>query len=50
MHEQLAFFLVDDLPLTLAYVVAFPSVYPSETELGSIISQVRLLYYVDELF
>ncbi|CAG8088536.1 unnamed protein product [Penicillium nalgiovense] len=37
MHEDLAFFLVDDLPLTLAYVVAFPSVYPSETELGSII-------------
>ncbi|CAG8155977.1 unnamed protein product [Penicillium nalgiovense] len=40
MHEDLAFFLVDDLPLTLAHVVAFPSVYPSETELGSIICQV----------
>ncbi|KAJ5343507.1 uncharacterized protein N7506_003331 [Penicillium brevicompactum] len=37
MHEDLAFFLVDDLPLTLAHVVAFPSVYPNETELGSII-------------
>ena len=40
MHEDLASFLVDDLPLTLAHVVAFPSVYPSETELGSIICQV----------
>ncbi|OQE63141.1 hypothetical protein PENNAL_c0250G12113 [Penicillium nalgiovense] len=40
MHEDLAFFLVDDLPLTLAHVVAFPSVYPSETELGSIICQI----------
>ncbi|KAF4772556.1 hypothetical protein HAV15_012181 [Penicillium sp. str.  len=26
MHEDLAFFLVDDLPLTLAHVVAFPSI------------------------
>ncbi|KAI1829880.1 hypothetical protein DTO027I6_9239 [Penicillium roqueforti] len=40
MHEDLAFFLVDDLPLSLAHVVAFPSVYPSETELGSIICQI----------
>ncbi|KAJ6118318.1 hypothetical protein N7471_013785 [Penicillium samsonianum] len=40
MHEDLAFFLVDDLPLTLAHVVAFPSVYPSEAELGSIICQI----------
>ncbi|KAF4770088.1 hypothetical protein HAV15_011597 [Penicillium sp. str.  len=40
MHEDLAFFLVDDLPLTLAHVAAFPSVYPSETELGSIICQI----------
>ncbi|OQE59987.1 hypothetical protein PENNAL_c0321G03078, partial [Penicillium nalgiovense] len=40
MDEDLAFFLVDDLPLTLAHVVAFPSVYPSETELGSIICQI----------
>ena len=40
MHEDLAFLLVDDLPLTLAHVVAFPSVYPSEAELGSIICQV----------
>ncbi|KAK9847395.1 hypothetical protein MYU51_019503 [Penicillium brevicompactum] len=40
MHEDLTFFLVDDLPLTLAHVVAFPSVYPSETELGSIICQI----------
>ncbi|KAJ5346762.1 uncharacterized protein N7506_000015 [Penicillium brevicompactum] len=37
IHEDLAFFLVDDLPLTLAHVVAFSSVYPNETELGSII-------------
>ncbi|CAG8142359.1 unnamed protein product [Penicillium salamii] len=43
MHEDLTFFLVDDLPLTLAHVVAFPSVYPSETELGSIICQVTSL-------
>ncbi|CAG8656354.1 unnamed protein product, partial [Penicillium salamii] len=43
MHEDLAFFLVDDLPLTLAHVVAFPSVYPSETELGSIICQLSCL-------
>ncbi|CAG8086419.1 unnamed protein product [Penicillium nalgiovense] len=40
MHEDLAFFLVDDLPLALAHVVAFPSVYPSETELGSITCQI----------
>ncbi|KAI2716303.1 hypothetical protein N7455_006027 [Penicillium solitum] len=40
MHEDLAFLLVDDLPLTLAHVVAFPSVYPSEAELGSIICQI----------
>ncbi|KAF4772615.1 hypothetical protein HAV15_011187 [Penicillium sp. str.  len=40
MHEDLAFFLVDDLTLTLAHVVAFPSVYPSEAELGSIICQI----------
>ena len=40
MYEDLAFFLVDDLPLTLEHVVAFPSVYPSEAELGSIICQV----------
>ncbi|KAJ5522390.1 hypothetical protein N7527_006505 [Penicillium freii] len=40
MHEDLAFFLVDDLPLTLAHVVAFPSIYPSEAELGSIICQI----------
>lgn len=50
MHEDLAFFLVDDLPLTLTHVVALPSVYPSETELGSIISQVCLLCPFDELF
>ncbi|CDM29930.1 Protein kinase-like domain [Penicillium roqueforti FM164] len=37
IHKDLAFFLVDDLPLTLAYIVAFLSVYPNETELGSII-------------
>ncbi|CAP99899.1 Pc22g26110 [Penicillium rubens Wisconsin 54-1255] len=43
MHEDLAFFLVDDLPLTLAHVVAFPSVYSSETELGSIICQVAYI-------
>lgn len=40
IHKDLAFFLVDDLPLTLAYIVAFLSVYPNETELGSIVSQV----------
>ncbi|CDM38392.1 Protein kinase-like domain [Penicillium roqueforti FM164] len=40
MHDDLAFFLVDDLPLTLAHVVAVPSVYPSEAELGSIICQI----------
>jgi hypothetical protein len=50
MHEELAFFLVDDLPLMLAHVVAFPSVYPSETELGSIICQVSLSCPFDELF
>lgn len=50
MHEDLAFFLVDDLPLTLAHVVAFPSVYPNETELGSIVSQVCPSCPFDELF
>jgi hypothetical protein len=50
IHEDLAFFLVDDLPLTLAHVVAFPSVYPSETELGSIICQVSPPCPFDEMF
>ncbi|KAJ6093637.1 hypothetical protein N7499_002968 [Penicillium canescens] len=40
MHDELAFFLVDDLPLTLAHVVITPTLYPSEAELGSIIFQI----------
>lgn len=35
-----ALFLVADLPLTLAHVVACSDLYPSEAELGSILSQV----------
>ncbi|CAG8944718.1 unnamed protein product [Penicillium salamii] len=50
MHEDLVFFMVDDLPLMLAYLVAFPSVYPSKTELGSIICQVSPLCLFDEMF
>ncbi|KAJ5642678.1 hypothetical protein N7490_006678 [Penicillium lividum] len=34
------FALVDDLPLTLAHVVSCPSLYPTEVELGSILSQI----------
>ncbi|OQD76761.1 hypothetical protein PENANT_c119G05980 [Penicillium antarcticum] len=36
MHHELAYFLVDDLLLTLAYVVVALTLYPSEAELGSI--------------
>lgn len=50
MYEDLAFFLVDDLPLTLTHVVAFPSVYPNETELESIVSQICPSCPFDELF
>jgi hypothetical protein len=35
-----AFFLVADLPLTLAHVITCSDLYPSETELGSILCQV----------
>ena len=35
-----AFFLVADLPLTLAHIVACSDLYPSEAELGSIMCQV----------
>ena len=40
IHNTFAFFLVDDLPLTLAHVVACSAIYPTETELGSIMWQV----------
>lgn len=50
IYEDLAFFLVDNLPLILVYIVAFPSVYPSEIELGSIICQVSLSRPFDKLF
>lgn len=40
LHGNFAYFLVDDLPLTLAHVVVCPAIYPTETELGSIMCQV----------
>ncbi|KAJ5769734.1 uncharacterized protein N7511_001785 [Penicillium nucicola] len=40
MHGELAYFLVDDLPLTLAFVVVSPTIYPNEAELGSIMCQI----------
>ncbi|KAJ5778365.1 hypothetical protein N7520_001611 [Penicillium odoratum] len=39
-----AFFLVADLPLTLAHVVDCSDLYPSEAELGSIMSAFRLVH------
>lgn len=40
VHGNFAFFLVADLPLTLARVVAYPATFPTEKELGSSIYQV----------
>lgn len=42
IYGDFAFFLVADLPLTLAHVVACSDLYPAEAELGSIMSQVCL--------
>ena len=40
LNGDSAFFLVADLPLTLAHVVTCSDLYPSETELGSTMYQV----------
>ncbi|KAJ5655017.1 hypothetical protein N7490_002020 [Penicillium lividum] len=40
IDRDFAFFLVADLPLTLAHVVACSDLYPSEIELGSILCQI----------
>lgn len=40
IYGDFAFFLVADLPLTLAHVVARTDLYPTEAELGSITCQV----------
>lgn len=40
IHKDLAFLLVNDLPLTLAHIITFLSIYPNKAELGSIICQV----------
>ena len=40
IYGDSAFFLVADLPLTLAHVVAHSDLYPTEAELGSIMCQV----------
>ncbi|KAJ6105330.1 hypothetical protein N7523_010140 [Penicillium sp. IBT 18751x] len=40
IYGDSAFFLVADLPLTLAHVVAHSDLYPTEAELGSIMCQI----------